>query len=206
MYIYYPSCNFRKMFLETEKKLQNYLKTKDDIKIVGCCMYSQKFLTDNLQGIINCQACRSILNDSLDNPDLITIFEYLYHDKDFVFPNYGGMDVILQDCHRDHDQKQSKEIIKKVLEKMNCNIIAINDDEYCGLLHYNVKDEHLKQLMAASDAPKLSKMSDDIKEAAMKEHASSLPEGLVVTYCNSCTRGLKLANREVKHLLELVMA
>ena len=36
-YIYYPSCNFQRMFPETAGKIRNYLNTQADVVIAGCC-------------------------------------------------------------------------------------------------------------------------------------------------------------------------
>lgn len=207
MYIYYPSCNFRKMLPDVEKAFQKYLKEQYQMKIAGCCLYTYKLLGENT-ALINCQACRENLNSFLEEPDIKSIWEFIDADSSFVFPDYNHQKMQLVDCYRDRHQKEEHEAIRSILNKMNIDVVELEYNKenanFCGIKHYEPVSKENIQLLSEQKEDKLSHMSKEVQTALMKEYAEQLIYP-AITYCNTCTQGIELAEKEVHHLLELLM-
>lgn len=207
MNIYYPSCNFRKMLPHVEKAFQNYLRESHQMKITGCCLYTHKVLGENT-ALINCQACRENLNNSLDHPSIQSIWEFIDSDSNFVFPDFKHKKMHLIDCYRDREQKEVHKAVRNILKKMNIDIIELQYNKenanFCGVKHFEPIDEENIKLLNEQKEDKLSHMDKEVQIALMKEYSKQLIHP-AVTYCNTCTQGIELAEKEVHHLLELLM-
>ena len=56
MYIYYPSCNFATMHLQTAKKVRDYFEKQ--MPIARCCKIDKREFEKGDIGLYVCQACR----------------------------------------------------------------------------------------------------------------------------------------------------
>lgn len=97
MLIYFPSCNFAKAHPQTAKLVMAYMKPK--MHVAGCCLYDKQYVPQDC-GIVNCQACRENLQDSLNIQSILVFFDM---QEDIAWPDYSGLKVNIQDCWRDRD-------------------------------------------------------------------------------------------------------
>ena len=60
-YIYYPSCNFQRMFPETAGRIRSYLETQPDLVIAGCCHKTSDRPSQGDIIVTVCMSCMHIL-------------------------------------------------------------------------------------------------------------------------------------------------
>ena len=202
MYIYFPSCNFAKAHLQTEKMVKQYMKQK--MPVVGCCLYEKRY-TSNDCAIINCQACRENLQEKLK---ILSIWEFFDTQEDIVWPNYDGLSVNLQDCWRDRNQFQTHSAVRSLLRKMNVDVVELEESKehssFCGNLHFESHNpDNQNKLLSYKDTP-IYDMPLDLETALMKEQVSKYTCDSVVCYCNRCEKGITLGGGKAIHLMNLV--
>lgn len=117
--------------------------------------------------------------------------------------------MVLQDCFRDAQNPKAYNAVRNIMIKMNIQVIELDNKkenaDFCGLLHYVPKNNKLKDLWDQYDNCKLSRLPLELQKQFMKEQIALYKDNLVVCYCNSCLRGIKLGGGNGIHLLDLVM-
>ena len=90
MYVYFPSCNFRRIFPETAAKVETWLNTREDLRIAGCCHVTGCTLRPGDVPVTVCMSCMHMLTE--EHPDLrhLNLFEYLLAQEDFPWPDLSG--------------------------------------------------------------------------------------------------------------------
>ena len=121
---YVASCLFTARFPETSLRIQNYIRTKPDIKTVRCCIpnfkvehntnripspsvrqvweqlpVSEVFQSDDTV-ISVCHNCTNIVEEWRAGTKAVSLWEIIDRDPSFVFPDYDGLEVTVQDCWR----------------------------------------------------------------------------------------------------------
>lgn len=204
MLTYFPSCNYTKANPKSAIKIRAYLKEK--MPVAGCCRIDKREFTPDDQALIVCQACREVLESKVNT---MSLWEYLDQDDDFVFPNYQGKEVYLQDCWRDRDQPQVHEAVRHLLEKMNIQVHEMTYHKenaiYCGDLHLEIKNPTLLKEIDLYPNTKLSKLSEELKIKCLQDYFKDHQEYPIITYCNRCLKGVQMAGFEGAHLLDLLM-
>lgn len=201
MNIFFPSCNFTKSSPLTAKKIRNYFKER--MQIAGCCLYDKNTYTNDDVGLILCQACRQQLAPKIKTK---TIWEYFDEDLSFTFPNYNHQKMYLQDCFRDIDHPEVHQAIRNLCKKMNIEVIEIKNNKenstFCGTLHF--KEHH--PILEANKDTKLSKLPEELQIQVMKDYTQIFQEEYpIIVDCNRCFKGIKMGQKEVVHLLDLLM-
>ena len=202
MYTYFPSCNFNKMAPETAKKLGAYLK--DKMPKAGCCRVDQKDYSDTT-ALYFCQACREVLEGKMDCENL---FVWLDRQEDFVWPEYPGLTVNVQDCWRDREHPEIFDAVRSILKKMKITVIEMEENReksvYCGNLHFEPeKEENIALMEKYPDTP-IYMMPEDVQMQLMAEQAEKYTCAMVVTYCNRCTICAREVGVNAVHLMELI--
>lgn len=125
---YVASCLFTARFPETSLRIQNYIRTKPDIKTVRCCIpnfkvehntnripspsvrqaweqlpVSEVFQSDDTV-ISVCHNCTNIIEEWRAGTKAVSLWEIIDRDPSFVFPDYDGMEVTVQDCWRTRER------------------------------------------------------------------------------------------------------
>ena len=85
MYIYYPSCNFATMHLQTAKKVRDYFEKQ--MPIAKCCKIDKREFEKGDIGLYVCQACRKQIENQVKT---MSIWEYFDQLDNFDFPDYHG--------------------------------------------------------------------------------------------------------------------
>jgi len=203
MYTYFPSCNFTKASMKTAIKVRKYFKER--MNVGGCCLHDCKTYNDDDIGIIVCQRCRQELEPKLD---IISIWEYLDQDEDFVFPDYHGVKMNIQDCYRDREHPEVHEAMRSILRKINVDYIEIENNrenaDFCETLYCVPKSDELKAEVAKYPNTETLNLPEDLKLALMKEHVSQYSQEYIVCDCNRCLKGIQLGGGKGIHLLDLV--
>lgn len=146
-YYYVASCMFTANFPKTSFMIQNYIKSKSDIKIVRCCIpnYKVEYNTRRISEcavqnewkqlpvskvfqpgdtvISVCHNCTNIVEEWRVGTKAISLWEVIDHDPVFPFPDYNGLEVTIQDCWRTRERRSEQEAVRSILRKMNIKFV-----------------------------------------------------------------------------------
>lgn len=208
MYTYFPSCNFNAMCPGTGKKIEAYLAPHMPKTV--CCRLDKNEYTPDDVGVYLCQACREVMEGKL-HVGTLTLWEYIDADESFVFPDYSGLKVTIQDCWRDREHPEIHSVVRRLLGKMNIEFVEIDGEAreksiFCGDLHYEPRRaENIATVeeYAAKGEP-LFKAPPEVMARLMSEQAEKIKTEWAVTYCNRCTRTLKAGGAKAVHIAELL--
>lgn len=208
MYTYFPSCNFNAMCPETAKKIEAYLVPHMP-KTVCCRLDKNEYAADDT-GVYLCQACREVMEQKL-HVGTLTLWEYVDADESFVFPDYSGLKVTVQDCWRDREHPEIHTAVRNLLRKMNVEFVEIEGEArekstFCGDLHYEPKRPENIATVAeyAAGGEPLFKAPPEVMARLMSEQAEKIHTEWAVTYCNRCTRTLRMGGANAVHIAELL--
>ena len=194
MYIYYPSCNFATMHLQTAKKVRDYFEKQ--MPIAKCCKIDKREFEKGDIGLYVCQACRKQIENQVKT---MSIWEYFDQLDNFDFPDYHGQKMYLQDCFRDRNHPEVHQAVRSLLKKMNIEVIEMKNNKdnsiFCGTLHYETKD---------LDDIHLSHYPKDVQEKYMQEYVQQFDNKKIICVCNRCLKGILLGKGKGVHLLELL--
>ncbi len=199
-YTYFPSCNLTIASPASSKKMREYLQ--DKMNIAGCCRFDTRTYDEDAIGLTVCQACRSQLEDKVK---IETLWQYIAQDPDFVFPDYHGLCVHVQDCYRDKEHPEVASIIRQLLHKMHVTVVECDGlSDFCGTLHYEPQSESLRKQLASYPDTEVSKLPQELQIACMQEHVAHFSDLPIVCDCNRCVKGITLGGGKAIHLMDLL--
>ncbi len=209
MLIYYPSCNFTAASPEAAKRIRTYLAQK--MPVADCCRVDKKY--DGEKAIYFCQACRETLEARAEEKGESfggeNLFVYLDRDKEYVWPDYSGLRVNVQDCWRDRNHPEIFDAVRRVLVKMKIEVTELSENRersvFCGNLHFEPSNLENIRLMDNYPATPIYKMPPEVEKALMREQVEKYTEALTVAYCNRCLKGIRTGGGNGVHLLELAV-
>ena len=201
MYVYYPSCNFTAMRPRAAEALARLLK---DLPQAGCCRVDRTVYGPDPVGLYLCQACRETLEPQLP---LESLWVYL-DELDVPLPDWSGLSVTVQDCWRDREHPEIHRAVRELLRKMHVETAELDGEArersvFCGDLHFEPHQAENRDLLAQYGGS-IYQMPEAVNAQLMREQAEKFGGGLVLTYCNRCTRGLERGGARAVHLAELV--
>lgn len=158
--------------------------------LMTCCQHNP-----NLEGfteIINvCPGCDKRFRNDYANSSTISLWEILAESDFFPFPDYHNRSMTIIDACPTRDQERVHSAIRKILLKMNINLIEpVNTrtkSTCCGDSLYG-------------EIP-----TEDVKEQMVKK-ASEMPLKDVVVYCVSCTKAMFVGGINPHYLIDLLFA
>lgn len=178
------------------------------MEVAGCCRSDLRELASSDLAVYFCQACRETLEPR--GIQTISLWEYLDLDDQFIWPNYHGMQMNLQDCWRDRNQPQIHQAVRNLLQKMNIQAVELEGENraqalFCGNLHFQPQKEKNKRLFEQYPDKPIYEMPIAAETALMKEQVEKYSCEWAVAYCNRCVSGINLGGGRAIHLLDLVM-
>ena len=213
MYVYFPSCNYTRASKECSDKIKEYLSKQEHVRVEGCCRPGHKKLTSEDIALTVCQTCSAIVREDSEATDM-SIFEWLDQDPNFVWPDYHGERMYIQDCYKARNKANALKAIRSVMKKMNIEIIELPNNyekaDYCGTFYYNkmlpANMKFAPKTFIDDASAKIDLKTPEEQEALMKEYCKQFDLNTrVVVYCNSCLRGLKMGGANGIHLMDLVV-
>lgn len=212
MYIYYPSCNFKKNFPETAKKVAAYLSTQPDVKIAGCCHVTNGLPQEGDIIVTVCQSCMRVLSEVRADIPNISLFEFLLTRDDVDWPDYGNEEMTVQDCFRARGKHGLHEAVRECMRKMNIVPVEMeggrDEEEFDGSfkLHapYPQNMKEAPHYFAEYLPEHLTILPQEEWDNVYKEQAKKYTTDRVVTYCNTCYQGAKAGGADAFHLATLI--
>ncbi len=210
--IYFPSCKFTAQFPEASKKIKEYVQCKHHAQIAGYCKQNLNKITSDDIVICICHTCAAFFQESSSAGKVISIWEVLLGDDDFVYPDYAGKQLTVQDCWYAYDNKAQQDAVRKILEHMNLDVLEMADHHdktrFCGCSLYTPLAEKYDKLAPrrlVADAQGLFISHSKEEQARLMEaHCNNISTDEVACYCFSCLNGINLGGKKGVHIAELV--
>ena len=203
---FYPSCNFARIDIEAYRRLNEYARSRG-LEVAKCCLKDKKDAEEGDEGYYICQACRP--NVEKHGYDTISLWKLMDEDESFVFPDYSGLKVTVQDCWRDREHPEIYHYIRSLLTKMHVEVEELEgenftDTQFCGRFHVDTK-LYAEELAQYPDVGLLTNLPGDLFVRLMQEQAAKFHGGYALVYCNTCYNNLKQGGANVIHIAQLVM-
>lgn len=212
MFVYFPSCNFKRLFPETAKKIRAWMETQPDVTVAGCCKVTTALPQPGDTIVTVCLSCAHLLEEMRPDVPQISLYEFLLTREDFPWPDLSGETFVLQDCFRARGMHALHDAVRACLTRCGAGIAELpaNRDEadFDGafLLHppypLNVKlaPKYFGEYLPAH----LTVLPEEEWPEHLRRYAQALPPGKTAAYCNTCVAGLRQGGAEAYHLAELL--
>lgn len=201
---YIASCLFTARFPDVSLAIQRYIEKRHGMKIVRCCIpnYSVKPNEDRISpnGVRSawkslpvtanlqpgdtvyslCHNCTNIIDEQHEGVNALSLWELIDQDESFVYPDYSGLKVTLQDCWRTRERSGEQAAVRSILTKMGIEYIEAPEHhehtDFCGSTLYRPQ-----RIQNAQYAPK-----HYVEQAAGKFLPHSEEEQLAIMrdYCS----------------------
>jgi len=210
-YYYFSSCKATAQFKEASKQARQYVNQKLGINPIGCCRPNHKKLTSEDIALVVCNNCAAIIEENTD-AEIEFLWSVIDKDNDFVFPNYHGEKMTIQDCWVSFEKRELQNTVRSLLRKMNIEIIELEENyevtKFCGvnlLAPCTESNAQLAHKRYVEDYPHMfTPMSPDEQIEHFKQHCEQITTDKVVCYCKFCTDGINMGGKKGIHLLELL--
>ncbi len=174
--VFFPGCRIKAGYPEASEALRKYMQERHNLTPVNCCKVDYTLLNEDTKAVLICNNCAADLRQ-LTDPEIEYVYTMIDRDKDFIFPDYHGLHVYLQDCHHGYGDYDIETTVRSLLTKMNITFTAL------PAVPYGIdRSEH---------------------RSIVTQNAESVT-GPVITYCAICNLAMKNANKETYYLPELL--
>ena len=141
MKYYIASCVFTSKFPKLSFQIQKYIEERYGYPIVRCCVKNykiQEFEEKMPEGKIRdewskmkdcgdyqegdeiyslCHNCNNIIEEMHPGVHVYSLWELINQDESFVFPDYSGLTVTVQDCWRSHHRTNEQDAVRSLLRR-----------------------------------------------------------------------------------------
>lgn len=208
--VYFPSCKLTAQYKESAVLAREYVSRTFGVKPVGCCRPGHKKLTGEDTALVWCNNCANIIEENSE-AQIKFLWEVIDEDETFVFPDYKGRKMTVQDCWLAADRPQVHRAVRSLMKKMNIDVVELPENgentRFCGDLLGTCKPDNAR-LVPGRYVEKGSGMflalSDEKKKIWIDDYCRRIPTEEVVCYCLSCEKALKSGGKEAKHIFELL--
>ena len=233
---YIASCVFTRDYPELSLRIQDYLKQRFEIEIIRCCAdkYKVKQFEDVMAPsvcerwkamphyipfepdttmISICHNCSAVFQESHPDVKVLSLWEFiLQYDADFLYPDYGGERMTIQDCWRQYDNCAEQDAVRELLRRMNIEVVEMAENRehtrFCGTSLYRPAPPRNLKMAPKRFVEDAEGMfvphTEEEQKQLMKEHCRQYQTEHVVAYCHYCTEGLRLAGQPNYHIAELL--
>lgn len=205
---YFVSCKINAVFPEQDAKLITYLQGRGHIDTVGCCREKEQ-LTLHEPALVICHTCASILEESGRAGNIAYVWEYIDKDPDFVFPDYKGEAITIQDCFMSRERGEVQDAVRSLLRKMNFKVVELEHNraqtDFCGLRTQDpLKANQELAPKHFCEPGAIIPLAAEARKSYLTEYVKQYKTARVVTYCGACRMAMKQGGANVAHLLELL--
>lgn len=233
---YIASCVFTERFPELSERIQAYVRARHGMDVVRCCVQKYKVrefedrmpegahreawraLPDSAdfqpgQAVYSlCHNCNNIIDETHPGVQVYSLWELIDGDGDFVFPDYQGARMFVQDCWRARERAAEQDAVRSLLRKMNVEILEVApnraDTRFCGASLYRPQPPRNPRLAPkhyVDDARGLFEPhTPEEQKAIMTEYCQKFGATPVACYCHYCLEGLKMGGANATHLAEML--
>lgn len=189
-YLYVPGCALMSYKPHLAEKLKEIIESKYGKMdtLLECC-FTKPSLEKGTRIITPCVTCASKYAGMYPDCSSEFFLDVLAESKDFIFPQYGGIEMSIQDTCSSRTMPQAQATIRKLLERMNIRLV---EPERSG-----IKAKCCGQTL-------YGKTDIDKVKSFMIGRASEMPCNDVVVYCSSCIMSLTQGGKQPRYILDLI--
>ena len=210
--IYFPSCNYSRYSPTNSRKIQNYLSSRHNLKITSCCSLEYQQLTAENTAVFVCPTCAAILRESAPQADLISIWQFLLKDENFLWPDYHGEVMSVQDCWRSCQDVNLHNAVRKIMQKCRINSVEIEENRqqsrFCGITLLKPPSPRYHKLAPKyfiENAKDIFTPCDEAEQTQrMLNHCRQFKTEKVICYCTGCLEGLQKGGKNAVHLMDII--
>lgn len=189
-YLYAPGCAlmaYKPQLADRLKEVVTTLYGPMDT-LLSCC-FTQPKLEPGTQIITPCATCAEKYAKQYSDCDALFILTDIANSTDFPFPDYGGINMSIQDTCSARSHPEYLDTIRRLLKRMNINLVEPAKTgkraKCCGQVFYG-------------------KLDNCKVEAQMKIRADEMPCEDVVVYCASCIMSMTVGGKRPRYILDLL--
>jgi len=232
---YIASCVFTSKYPDLSRKVQRYIHERFGMQIVRCCVpkYALQQFSEKMPGDYRgtwenipdcadflpgdtvyslCHNCSAILEETKPSVNIKSIWELILSDGKFVYPDYHGETVYIQDCWRAKERTEEQDAVRELLRRMNFDIRELPENrektDFCGVSLYRpapVRNIEMAPHRFVENAKgKFIAHSKAEQESLMKEYCERFHGEKVASYCHYCLEGLLMGGANARHLASLL--
>lgn len=210
MIYYIPGCDVIRNHPDASNKARSYFRRKN-IPEGPCCRKNLDRLKAGDTIIVNCTQCSLIFEERVPDVRILTLYEYLLSEPGFVWPDYHGRKMTLQDCRRMRSHPGVTEAVRKCIGNMNIEIHELEKNrektDFCGVWLNNPAPADCIEAAPVLFA-ELQKyrhiLSVQEQKEKMEDYVRQLPSGEAIVYCNGCEKGIRLGSGNPVHMIDLL--
>ena len=210
--VFFPSCKAKADYPASSTLLQEYIAKQYNVSPIGCCRVHHKKLTSEDTGIVVCNNCAAILEESSNVGNIDFVWELIDKDESFPFPDYHNEQMTIQDCWVAVEKRSLQETIRSLLTKMNIDIVELEENydktRFCGvnlLSKCNPSNAKLApHRYVIEGAHMFTPCEPDEQVTRFQNHCKQITTEHVVCYCKFCTDAINMGGKKAKHILELL--
>lgn len=188
--VYAPGCAFLIYKPELAKKVLRFL-SKDIGNInehLICCRHETN-LESGTQVINTCAGCDKRYRELYTGISTISLWEVLAESNSFPFPDYNGTKMSIHDACPTRTEKRVHSAIRKLLERMNIEII---------------EPENTRSKATCCGDSLYGSLSVELVKEQMKKRSSEIPCDNVVVYCVSCIKAMHIGGKTPRYIIDLL--
>ncbi|MCW4014468.1 MAG: (Fe-S)-binding protein [Candidatus Bathyarchaeota archaeon] len=152
------------------------------------CCRNHPELDDDVTVINTCPGCDRRYRENYTKSTTISAWEIIA-ESGFNYPDHHGQSMTVLDACPTRNQSQVHEAVRKLLKRMNINVVEPEKTRTygtcCGDSYYSVLPV------------------DEVKEK-MRERADEMPVEDVVVYCVSCSKSMYIGGKKPRYLVDLL--
>lgn len=209
---FFPGCKVKAQFKDSSEKARKYIAEKCGAITAGCCRTDRVKLTENDKAIVVCNNCAAIMEESSDTDNIDFIWQIIDNDENFVFPDYKGEKMTIQDCWVAVEKREVQDCVRSLMKKMNIEIMELSDNydktTFCGVnllspcTESNAALAHKRYVKNGSHMFRPSTPQQQLE--IFQDHCKGIVTDKVVTYCKFCTDAINAGGKNAIHLLDLL--
>ena len=235
---YIASCVFTSQFPKLSLRIQDYVRNRFGFTVVRCCFpkykireFEEKMPEGSLRecwrrlpdsGVFSegdhvyslCHNCNNIIEEIHPGVQVYSLWELIDSDSAFSFPDYHGLKAFVQDCWRSKDRKAEQDAVRRLLGKMNIEVMEIADSrertDFCGASLYRAQPPRNPKLApkhyVEGAVGKFIPHSPEEQKEIMQKYCCQFGSDKVICYCHYCYEGLRIGGADASHLAQLLYA
>lgn len=212
---YLPSCAFKAKYPKLSKLIEEYVHTQHAVTVLECCTFvctaDSPFMPGDIVYYI-CHNCAAIIEENHPEVKLRSVWELIFSDENFEYPDYHGQLVTIQDCWRTRERIREQDAVRGLLNKMNFKVCELSQNrlntEFCGASLYRPTSKKNLELaphrFVEMAEGKFVPHTEEEQRLLMREYCKRFKTDKVVAYCKHCVEGLEWGGADVKHLGSLL--
>ena len=189
-YVFAPGCALMIYKPRLAEKLQEYVeKEYGKMKMLLTCCFNTQSLVPGTCIVTPYSTCDKRYKNLYKDCSTIYFLDVLAKSETFPFPDYGGVQMSIQDTCSGRTDDLYLNAIRKLLERMNIRLVEAERSgkrgKCCGQVFYG-------------------KLPIEQVEAKMKARAEEMPKEDVVVYCASCIQSMSVGGKRPRFIIDLL--